>query len=142
MDQGLTYCGLPQDNEDEDHTRGTPMAGRAVGTDTDVVAYKLLRVRGDGSLGPLFVDRGLVLRPGQEYRAKTRCPHPGLAYRPGFHCTHAPRAPHIKLVLKTGERRVWCRVRLRGRVTPHRRPEAQGGLWYTAEYMTITEVLP
>lgn len=104
-------------------------------------AYKLLRLRADGTLGPLFVGRGQVMRPRGTYAARADLPHPGLAHRPGFHCTAKPRAPHIKLRLKNGERRVWCEVRLSGWVTPHLRPECQGGLWYTAERMQIVRVL-
>ena len=105
-------------------------------------AFKLLRLRADGTLGPLFVGRGLVLRVGETCSARADLPHPGLAHRPGFHCTAEPRAPHIKLRLKNGERRVWCEVRLTGWVTPHMRPECQGGLWYTAEKMKIVRQLP
>ena len=106
-----------------------------------MIAYKILRKRSDGSLGPLFVDRGLRLSFGITYVAKTDLPHPGLAHRPGFHCTHAPCAPHIKLRLKSGEQRVWCMVKLSGWVTPHPRPDCQGGLWYTAEKMRIMREL-
>lgn len=105
-----------------------------------MTAYKLLRLRRDGTLGPLFVGRGLVLRPGVRYRARADLPHPGLAHRPGFHCCAEPRAPHIKLRLTSGERRVWCRVSISG-YRRHRRPESQGGLWYTAAFMTIVEVM-
>lgn len=105
-------------------------------------AYKLLRQRRDGSLGPLFVGRAMRLEVGGSYEAQTDLPHPGLAHRPGFHCTAAPRAPHIKLRLKTGEVRVWCEVRLSGWIAPHPRPECQGGLWYTAQKMKIVRMLP
>lgn len=101
-----------------------------------MIAYKLLRLRKDGTLGPLFVDRSLVIKVGEVYVAKDNLPHPGLAHRPGFHCCAKPVAPHIKLLLKTGERRVWCKVDIGGYVK-HLRPESQGGLWYTARAMRV-----
>lgn len=104
-------------------------------------AFKLLRLRNDGSLGPLFVGRDLVMNPGETYIARSDLPHPGLAHRPGFHCTAKPVAPHIKLQLKSGERRVWCEVWISGEVTEHRRPQSQGGLWYTASKMHIRRKL-
>ena len=102
-------------------------------------AYKLLRLRKDGTLGPLFVGRRSVFRVGDRLAAEFNLPHPGLAHRPGFHCCAEPRAPHIKRVLKNGERRVWCEVRIYG-VTRHDRPECQGGVWYTALHMEIVKL--
>jgi len=93
-------------------------------------AYKLLKLRKDGSLGPLFINRKQRIDPGVWYDAedhKTK----GYAHRPGWHCCHIPHAPHLS---KKG--RVWARVEIEG-VTVHQRPESQGGLWYTAERMRI-----
>ena len=73
--------------------------------------------------------------------AKSDLPHPGLFHRPGFHCVHAPKAPHIKMKLRNGETRIWTKVKLSGWVTPHVRPDCQGGLWYTAEKMRIMKEL-
>lgn len=73
-------------------------------------AYRLMRLRKDGTLGPLFVGRTQVVRTGDYLRARRDLPHNGLAYRPGFHCCARPSAPHIKRVLKNGKRRVWCLV--------------------------------
>lgn len=105
-----------------------------------MIAYKLLRVRRDGSLGPLFVDRGLRLKPNFIHIARKDCKHPGLAHRPGFHCCAKPEAPHMKLRLKNGEVRVWCRVQIMC-YTKHVRPEAQGGTWFTAKYLQVIERL-
>ena len=106
-----------------------------------MTAYKLLRRKKDGSLGSLFVGRASRLSFGVTYEARSDLPHPGLAHRPGFHCTHAPYAPHIKMRLKNGEERVWCTVKLSGEITPHQRPASQGGLWYTAEKMRLLREL-
>jgi len=105
------------------------------------MAYKLLRRKKDGSLGPLFVGRASRLSFGVTYEARSDLPHPGLAHRPGFHCTRAPCAPHIKMRLKNGEERVWCMVEISGEITPHQRPASQGGLWYTAEKMRLLREL-
>ena len=104
-------------------------------------AWKLLRVRNDGTLGPLFVGRDRVIREGEWQMAEYDLAHPGLAHRPGFHCTDAPHAPHIKMRLKNGEERVWCMVKISGKITPHMRPAGQGGLWYTAEKMRLLREL-
>jgi hypothetical protein len=96
----------------------------------DVIGYKLLRKRKDGTLGPLFINRAQRIPFGVWLKAK---PHrtPGYAFRPGWHATVRPVAPHLSL-----KGRVWCRVRLRG-VTEYIRPKAQGGTWLLAKQMKI-----
>ena len=54
-----------------------------------ITAYKLFRVRKDGTLGPLFINRRQVVPIGEwltaeEHRTK------GFAFRPGWHCTARP----------------------------------------------------
>lgn len=105
-----------------------------------MIAYKLLRLRRDGTLGPLFVGRSTVIPVAVRQYARYDLPHPGLAHRPGFHCTAIPFAPHIAMRLTNGEQRVWCAVDIYDYDT-HRRPMSQGGIWYTAENMTVFEVL-
>lgn len=97
-----------------------------------ITAYKLFRVRANGTLGPLFIDRKLVYEQGKWMKAKAVLTK-GFAFRPGFHATHAPNAPHLKT-----EGRRWYKVRLRG-FKPHHRPASQGGLWYTAKEMKLLE---
>ena len=105
-----------------------------------MTAYKLFRLRKDGTLGPLFVGRGLVVRVGDVHTARDDLPHPGLAHRPGFHCCSKKRAPHIKMRLGNGERRVWCKVDI-GDWREHMRPESQGGLWYTAKSVRVLYIV-
>jgi len=95
-----------------------------------MIAYKLFRKRKDGSYGPLFINRKQRLRAGTLYDAEEH-PTKGFAFRPGWHCCAAPNAPHLST-----KNRVWCRVSIGG-YTEHQRPESQGGLWYTAEFMKI-----
>ena len=96
--------------------------------------YKLLRVRRDGSLGPLFIDRDTVIPVGFWLMARA-VRTPGFKFRPGWHACSKKSAPHLS---KRG--RVWCSVSLMG-VTRHQRPRSQGGLWYTAEFMKVNTVL-
>jgi len=96
--------------------------------------YKLLRVRKDGSLGPLFINRKQRLEIGKWYLAESH-PTKGYAYRPGWHILQKKIAPHLS---KKG--RVWARVEFTEAET-HMRPKEQGGLWYTAVAMRITSVL-
>lgn len=103
-------------------------------------AWKLLRLRNDGTLGPLFVGRSRVIRKGEWQMAEYDLAHPGLAHRPGFHCTLSRSAPHIKLRLKNGERRVWCAVEVREVTRMVRRPVCQGGTWITADWMRVEKV--
>lgn len=104
-------------------------------------AYKLFRLRKDGTLGSLFVNRRAVLPLGEWLDASDAHPHPGLAHRPGWHCCDEMRAPHIKLQLKNGERRVWARVTMWPGARADKRPENQGGLWWLASRIKILELL-
>ncbi len=61
-------------------------------------------------------------------------PTPGYKLRPGWHACSQRKAPHLS---KQG--RVWAKVLVEG-LTPFLRPACQGGLWFTAKYMTILEV--
>lgn len=96
--------------------------------------FKLLRVRKDGTLGPLFINARQRI-PVQTWVKAEAHRTPGFAFRPGWHACSRPYAPHLS---KRG--RVWCRVALRG-VKEHQRPASQGGLWYTAKWMVIEEVI-
>ena len=97
-----------------------------------MIAYKLLHVRRDGSIGPLFINRRLRITPGVWMRAECH-PTRGFAVRPGWHASPVPSAPH----LGTKNRR-WYRVELRG-VEELLRPACQGGLWLIATYMRVLE---
>jgi hypothetical protein len=99
-----------------------------------MIGYKLFRVRVDGSIGPLFINKNQRLHLGVEYPAEDH-PTKGYAHRPGWHICHSPIAPHLS---KKG--RVWAKVEFSD-YTEHRRPVTQGGLWYTANQMKILELL-
>ena len=98
-----------------------------------MIGYKLFRLRKDGTLGPLFINARQRLEVGKTYVAEAHLTK-GYAFRPGWHICSERNAPHLS---KKG--RVWTKVRF-SNYTKHLRPESQGGLWYTANLMTILEV--
>lgn len=106
---------------------------------SSIVAYKLMHLRKDGTLGPLMIDRTLVVPVGKWVHAKPRRT-PGFAYRPGWHAVLNQHAPHLKKRLSSGERRVWCRVKLRD-FKFHERPKSHGGLWILAKEMKVIEII-
>ena len=104
-----------------------------------MLAYKLLKRRKDGSLGPLFINASQRVPVGVWLDAEDH-PTKGFAHRPGWHCTNRKRAPHLKKNPKGALPRVWCRVEVTG-ITELSRPTDQGGTWFLAERMQVLEVL-
>lgn len=100
-----------------------------------IKAYKLFRVRKDGTIGPLFINRSQVIPIGETLQAEAH-PTKGFAFRPGWHCTLRPEAPHLKESLKSGEVRAWFEVEITG-PTYYNRPESQGGTWVLAETLKV-----
>jgi hypothetical protein len=98
-----------------------------------MIGYKLFRLRKDGTLGPLFINRKQRLEVGICYPAESHRTK-GYAFRPGWHICHEKNAPHLS---KKG--RVWAKVSFSD-YQKHLRPECQGGLWYTAKLITILKV--
>lgn len=97
-------------------------------------AYKLLTLRKDATLGPLFINRRQRIPLG-EWLAAEDHPTPGYAHRAGWHVTTKKRAPHLS---KKG--RVWCKVTVDDYVEL-KRPAAQGGIWLLAKWMRVDRVL-
>jgi transposase len=95
-----------------------------------VPAYKLLRLRCNGTLGPLFINRRQVIQPGVWLEAEN-WPTRGYAVRPGWHVTLQPIAPHLSMV-----GRVWRAVEIRD-YEQLKRPAAQGGTWLLAKWMRV-----
>lgn len=94
-------------------------------------AYKLFRIRKDGSIGSLFINRKARLSIGKWLVAKKGFLTPGFAYRPFYHCSHKPIAPHLS---KKG--RKWYAVEMVG-FNEMKRPKNQGGMWYLAKKIRI-----
>jgi hypothetical protein len=95
-----------------------------------MIAYKLLRVRKDGTVGPLFINRKLVIPVGEWLAAESH-PTKGFQVRPGWHVMAQPIAPHL-----SEKGRKWFVVEIED-YTPYTRPAAQGGLWYLANRMKL-----
>jgi hypothetical protein len=102
-------------------------------------AYKLLRKRKDGSLGPLFINARQRIPNGEWLQAEAHR-RKGFAFRPGWHCAVQPEAPHLNLELASGETRVWCEVEI-DNFTEYARPANQGGKWLLAERMRLIREL-
>lgn len=106
--------------------------------ETTRIGYKLFRVKRDGSLGSLFINRSQNIPVGKWLRAESH-PTSGFAVRHGWHAVTKPVAPHLKKDRKD-EKRVWAKVELRG-VHEFERPEAQGGKWLLAKQLRVLEVI-
>jgi hypothetical protein len=96
--------------------------------------YKLMRVRKDGTLGPLFINARQKIEMGEWVQSKTH-PTPGFAIRPGWHAVKKPVAPHLS---KRG--RVWVKVSLKG-VRLFDRGRSHGGTWLLAKWMRVDKVI-
>ena len=99
------------------------------------IAYKLFRQLKSGEITSLFINKSRKLPIG-EWMDSGCYPTNGFARRPGWHCTAQPHAPHLKMELKSGEKRVWRKVLIED-FTEFQRPENQGGLWYLAKRIKI-----
>lgn len=99
-----------------------------------VNAFKLFRQRKDGTLGPLFINQRQRI-PLAVWLDAEDIPTPGFKRRPGWHASIAPHAPHL-----TERGRVWARVALWG-VERWERPVSQGGVWFVARKMRVSEIL-
>lgn len=97
-------------------------------------AYKLFRVRKDGTIGPLFINRTLRVPMGVWLNAEDH-PTKGYAHRPGWHCTLTPHAPHLS---KNG--RQWFEVQIT-KTKKYERPESQGGTWVLAQRLKVVKKL-
>lgn len=102
-------------------------------------AYKLFKIRKDGSLGPLFINPTQRIPVGVWLESEDH-PTKGFAHRPGWHCCFKPHAPHLSTCLSSGQRRVWCEVSIQG-ARKYERPESQGGAWVLAERMKVVGIL-
>jgi len=89
-------------------------------------AYKLMRLRKNGTLGSLFINKRDVI-PIDVWLEAEDHPTKGYAHRPGWHCTFKPVAPHLSL-----KNRVWVEVEVED-FEVFERPISQGGKWILAK---------
>jgi hypothetical protein len=99
-----------------------------------MIAYKLVRIRKDGTLGSLFINKKAIL-PLNTWIVAENYPTKGFAQRLGWHCTLLPIAPHLSTV-----GRVWIKAEIED-YSFYKRPESQGGTWVLANKMKIVGVL-
>lgn len=100
-------------------------------------AYKLFRRLKSGEITSLYCNKTRKLSYNVWMEAENHRVN-GLAERVGWHCTEKPVAPHLKMVLKSGEVRVWKKV-LIDNYTEIKRPTNQGCLWYLAKRIKILD---
>lgn len=99
-----------------------------------MIAYKLLKKRKNGTIGPLFINRKQNIECGKWLEAEDH-PTKGYAHRPGWHVMAKPEAPHLSM-----KDRVWYIVEIQD-FKQFKRPESQGGLWYLAQWMKVIREL-
>ena len=97
-------------------------------------AYKLFRVRKNGSIGSLFINKKMVIPLGVWLPAQS-FPTKGYALRPFWHCTAQPEAPHLSI-----NERKWFEVEIQD-YQQLDRPESQGGVWYLAKKIKVVQPL-
>lgn len=101
-----------------------------------MIAWKLLRKRRDGTLGPLFINKKMRIAVGEQLIAECH-PTKSFQVRKGFHVLAKPEAPH--LMRKDGSLaldRIWMKVEIED-YKEFRRPVSQGGVWYLAQKMKV-----
>ena len=96
--------------------------------------YKLVRLRKNGTLASLFINRSATLPVGQWLDAEDH-ETKGYAHRVGWHLLYKPEAPHLS---KKG--RVWVLCEAKD-VETFTRPESQGGKWALAQRIKILKIL-
>lgn len=99
-----------------------------------MIAYKLVKLRKNGTLGSLFIGAKNILEIGKWLDAEF-IPKNGFAPRFGWHCTLKPIAPHLSI-----KGRIWVQVEITD-LEYYSRPECQGGTWVLAKKMKIIKIL-
>ena len=98
-------------------------------------AFKLVKLRKNGTLGPLFIGSKFIYPVGKWLKAKA-IKTKGFKFRPGFHCCQFPKADHL-----SEKGRIWVEVRIQN-YERFQRPKKQGGLWFIAKRMKIIKLIP
>ena len=93
-------------------------------------AYKLLSVKADGELSPLFIDKKQKVKTGEWVHAKS-VPTDGFQLRSGWHSCVKPSAPHL-----TEKGRQWFHIEICN-YKKFKKSKTQGGIWYVSEWMKV-----
>lgn len=99
-----------------------------------MICYKLFRLKANGKLTSLFINKKQEYEIGQVYYAENHITR-GYKERPYFHCVATPKANH--LIMKN---RVWCEVEVTDPIFI-KRPLNQGGMWILASSIKIIKTL-
>ena len=95
-----------------------------------MVGYKFFKVRRNGTLGSLFINKKEILPIGEWINSESY-PTKGYKFRPYFHVLPKPVAPHLSI-----KGREWWKVDMNLSHTMTR-PESQGGTWYLASSIKL-----
>ena len=97
-------------------------------------AYKLLKVRKDKTIGPLFINCRQRIPLGVWLLSENH-PTKGFAVRPGWHTCSTPDAPHLII-----RGRAWFEVLIKDYQIIER-PKSQGGIWYISNHIKLVRAL-
>ena len=96
--------------------------------------YKLFRLKKNGDITSLFINKQRVLKVG-EWMHADNYPTKGFQERMGWHSLKKKSAPHLS---KNG--RIWAEVEIDD-YKEFTRPKSQGGIWFLSNKMKINKVL-
>lgn len=89
----------------------------------------------DGLFHSLFIQKKEGHKKGKWMKADC-FPTKKFATRKGWHCCPIPFAPHLKMKLANGEKRIWVEVKIKN-WKKYKVPESHGGTWLLAQEMKI-----
>ena len=98
-------------------------------------AYKLFRIRSDGSIGSLFINAKARYDLNVWIDAERKHKKQGFQYRPGWHSMEEPKAPHLSI-----KGRRWFKVEISD-FSIENRPASQGSKWYLSQRIKILRPL-
>jgi hypothetical protein len=97
-------------------------------------AFKLFRLKKNGDITSLFINKKRVLNIG-EWMGADNYPTKGFAERMGWHSLKRKSAPHL-----SKRNRIWGEVEIQD-IQEFQRPKNQGGIWYLSNKMKINKIL-
>lgn len=99
-----------------------------------MIAYKLCRLKKNGDITSLFINKSKPLVFGKWLTVESY-PTIGYKLRPYWHCTEYPEAPHL-----SKKNRVWIKLEIKD-FEKFKRPTSQGNLWYLAKKIKLLKIL-
>lgn len=99
-----------------------------------IIAYKLCRLKSNGDITSLFINKKEKL-PFNVWLTAKSYPTKGFKLRPFWHSTSNPTAPHL-----SEKNRIWVKVLIKN-YKKFERPENQGGLWFLSKKIKLIGVI-